>query len=226
MNRLERLIAIIINLHAKKPVTTHTLAQKFGISQRTVFRDIRTLAEAGLPLYYSAGEGYRLVEGHTLPPIVFAEKEANALLTAEKIIEKNSDGSLISAYRTAMDKVRSVMKNIDREKMDLLQQRVAPSTSHDIIKSRYLTEIQLAITHQIQLQITYRAIYNQEISERKVDPLGLYFTSEHWVMVAYCHLRQDLREFRIDQIWNLKDNRQTFDREFDLQKYFEKIANQ
>lgn len=162
MNRLERLVAIIINLHEKKGVKTEDLAQKFGISHRTVFRDIRTLTEAGLPLYYAAVDGFRLVEGHALPPIVFTEKEANALFTAEKIIGKNSDGSLATFYQMAMDKVRLVMRNLDKEKLNLLQQRLAPSTPHVKITSQYLAEIQLAITNQTMLEITYRALYIKE----------------------------------------------------------------
>ena len=91
MKRLERLTVILIKLQSKRILKAADLARDFGISLRTVYRDMKTLESAGLPIYAEAGIGYRLVDGYSLPPMSVTEKEAKALLTAEKNVSQNTD---------------------------------------------------------------------------------------------------------------------------------------
>src|SRR5690606_29609387 len=106
MNRFDRITAILIQLQSKKVVKAQDLADRFGISLRTVYRDIRTLEEAGVPLYGEAGIGYSIVDGYRLPPVMFTREEATAFITAEKLMEKFTDASLKQHFTSAMYKVK------------------------------------------------------------------------------------------------------------------------
>ena len=91
--RLSRLTAILTQLQTKRLLTSTTLAEKFGVSVRTIYRDIRALEQAGVPILTEDGKGYTLPEGYKIPPVMFTENEANALITAEQLVLKNRDSS-------------------------------------------------------------------------------------------------------------------------------------
>lgn len=88
MNRIDRLSAILIQLQSKKIVRAQEIADRFEISLRTVYRDIRALEEAGVPIGAEAGIGYFLMEGYNLPPVRFSKEEAGSILMATKLAEK------------------------------------------------------------------------------------------------------------------------------------------
>lgn len=102
--RLARLTAIITQLQSKRIVTARDISKKHHVSIRTVYRDIRTLVQSGIPIITEEGKGYTLMDGYKLPPVLFTEEEANALITAEQIIAINSDQSLVHSFSTALEK--------------------------------------------------------------------------------------------------------------------------
>src|SRR5215203_7098302 len=108
MNRIDRLAAITIQLQSKRLVKAQEVADKFGISLRTVYRDIHALEEAGVPVIGEAGVGYRLMEGYKLPPVLFNQDEASALLTASKLMQSMSDEHSSKHYSSALDKIKAV----------------------------------------------------------------------------------------------------------------------
>ena len=93
--RLSRLTAILIQLQTKRLITSTGLAERFGVSVRTIYRDIKALEQAGVPVLTEEGKGYSLMEGYKVPPVMFSESEANALITVEQLVQKNSDRSLV-----------------------------------------------------------------------------------------------------------------------------------
>jgi len=101
--RLARLTAIMTQLQSKRIVTARDIADKHGVSIRTVYRDIRTLEKSGIPIVTEEGKGYSIMEGYKLPPVMFTEQEANALITAEQLISRNKDQSLTDHYRSAIE---------------------------------------------------------------------------------------------------------------------------
>lgn len=105
--RISRLIAILTQLQSKRILTSTILAEKFGVSVRTIYRDIKALEHAGIPIYTEDGKGYLLLDGYRIPPVMFTEDEANALITVEKVLMKNSDSSLIRAYSEAINKIKA-----------------------------------------------------------------------------------------------------------------------
>lgn len=108
--RIARLTAIITQLQSKRLVTAREIAEKHAVSIRTVYRDIRTLEKSGIPIFTEDGKGYSLIEGYQLPPVMFTEDEANALITAQHIVDNNSDKSLVEKYKSAIDKIKSTLK--------------------------------------------------------------------------------------------------------------------
>ena len=125
--RLSRLTAILIQLQAKRMVTANELARKFGVSARTIYRDIKALEQAGVPIITEEGKGFSLLEGYRLPPVMFTESEANALITAEQLVLQNRDSSFIKEYTEAINKIKAVLLYATKEKVELLSSRIAVS---------------------------------------------------------------------------------------------------
>lgn len=225
--RLSRLIAILTQLQSKRIVKAQEIADRFGISLRTVYRDMQALTEAGIPIGSEAGVGYFLIDGYSLPPVSFTESEANALITAGKLIEQRGEKSLSAGFNEALLKVRSVLRGSEKDDADFLNSRISASVPlNPATKNHYLSDIQSAIVNNRIIQITYHSIYKDEKSSRKLEPLGIYFTDENWILVAYCRLRQDLREFRLDRITGFLITAERFSqRDFVFRDYFEKQIN-
>lgn len=206
IKRLSRLAAILTQLQTKRVVTSTALAQKFGVSVRTIYRDIKVLEQAGVPVVIEEGKGYSLMEGYRIPPVMFTENEANALITAEQLVLKNRDSSLIKEYTEAVNKIRAVLLYSIKQKVELLANRIAVSPAlPNTNTSNSLAVIQNALTNFKVLNITYRAGHNDEQTQRDVEPFALYYTlQESWALIAYCRLRKDYRMFRLDRILKIE----------------------
>jgi predicted DNA-binding transcriptional regulator YafY len=226
MNKINRITAILTQLQSKRVVTAKSISERFGISLRTVYRDIKTLQEAGVPIGSENGIGYFIVDGYRLPPVMFTEEEANALITADKLVQQKNESSLSKNYTSALIKIKSVLRNTQKEKIELLDQRIGADTKYKIApKSDLLAKIQIGITDFLQLSITYKSIYKNEITKRNVKPLALYFTENDWILIAFCQLRNDIREFRVDKIETLQVTTENFEhfKDFNLGNYLEEV---
>ncbi len=195
----------MVKLQTKSRVKVEELADTYGVSRRTIYRDLRSLQDAGVPIVQDE-KGYNLIEGYHLPPISFTETEANALITAERFILKTTDASLIEEFSSAIDKIKSVLKGTYKEKVDLLSRRtIIGKNWQNVRTSAYLPDIQLALTNFLLLKMHYKKEGQNTASNRLVEPFAIYHnTSEHWVMIAWCRLRAEFRNFRVDRITALK----------------------
>jgi predicted DNA-binding transcriptional regulator YafY len=200
--RLIRLTAILTQLQSKLVSTSKKLADKFGVSKRTIYRDIKTLENAGVPIITEEGKGYRIMEGYSLPPIMFTKDEANALLTAELIIQSSKDSSLIDKFSEAMLKVRAVIPNRINERTERLEQKMGITNTYidHSPKSKYLLEIQKALLEYLVISISYTNKAGQS-TKRNVEPFAIYCNqNSEWVMVAFCRLRKEFRTFSLVNI--------------------------
>ncbi len=220
--RLSRLAAILTQLQSKSRVTATELAHKHQVSIRTIYRDIRTLEKSGVPIVTEEGKGYRLLEGYKLPPVMFTEDEANALVTAEQIINRNKDQSLSEQYRSAVTKVKAVLKHTQQEKVELLENRLQIRTNPQELKtSNYLIQLQSAITNYQVVALRYRSLTADE-SQRDIEPFALFSTQENWLLVAWCRLRNEFRSFRLDCIQEITLTGSHFEpHSMTLSEYFE-----
>ena len=223
--RLSRLTAIITQLQSKRLVTASQLAEKHGVTVRTIYRDIRTLEKSGIPITVEEGKGYSLMEGFHLPPIRFTEDEANALITAEHIVSKSKDRSFSDNYSNAVTKIKSVLKYSQVGKADLLADRIFYREDHQEEKSSdLLMKIQSAITNFRILQIEYLS-QADNLTDREIEPFALYSTHGNWLLIAFCRLRNEFRAFRIDLIQKLTSQNETFSaHDMTLEKYFEEYV--
>ena len=212
LKRISRLTAILTQLQTKRLLTGTELAKKFGVSVRTIYRDIKTLEQAGVPIFTEDGKGYSLVEGYKIPPIMFTENEANALITAGQLVLKNRDSSLIKEYTEAIQKVKAVLLYSTKEKVELLSKRIAVSPAiPETNTSNSLTLIQNALTDFKVLNILYHSEHKNEKTDRKIEPFALYYSlQESWTLIAYCRLRKDYRMFRLDRILNIQQSDLSF----------------
>ncbi len=204
MNRIDRISAILIQLQSKRVVKAQEIADRFQISLRTVYRDIRTLEQAGIPLIGEAGVGYSLVEGFRLPPVMFTPEEAIAFLMAEKLAEKLTDGSNSKNYSSAMFKIRAVLNATEKDLLDNIDEKieVLRSPGDTVIQNDlYLLQpILKSVDQRRVLIINYHSNYKQESTERSVEPIGVFFTDGYWHLIAWCRMRKDYRDFRLDRI--------------------------
>jgi predicted DNA-binding transcriptional regulator YafY len=228
MNRIDRLTAILIHLQTKKIVRAEEISDRFEISLRTVYRDVKALMEAGVPIGSEAGKGYFIVDGYHLPPVMFNQEEASALLTAGKLVEKMTDDSIRKAYESALLKIKSVLNASEKDHLENLQSSIAVFRMADHqpdFPNQYMAEIQRAVSKRNVLAITYHSTGKQEKTTRLVEPIGVVYYSGRWHLIAWCRLRNGYRDFRIDMIQSLTNTGDTFDARshFTLQEYFDSL---
>lgn len=223
LSRLSRLTAILTILQSKRLVTASVIAKKFDVSIRTVYRDVKALENAGIPILTEEGKGYSLMQGYTLPPVMFTEAEANALITAEQLIIKNKDASLVKNYSEAITKIKAVLNYSMKDKADLLSERIQfRQNPENNITSNHLSIIQAALTGFNLIKIKYQSVEKNSKTERTIEPFALYSTQENWILIAWCRLRKDFRAFRLDKIQYAEVLTETFPpHKISLQEYFE-----
>ncbi|MBX2949806.1 MAG: YafY family transcriptional regulator [Crocinitomicaceae bacterium] len=199
--RLSRLTAIMTQLQAKQLVTASELAAKFTVSIRTIYRDIRALEEAGIPVVTEEGKGYTLMEGYRIPPVMFTEQQANALILAQQLVLKSKDASFVNDYSEAIEKIQSVLRNTLKDKTNLLAERTRfDFNTYRERTSNLLSDLQAAITNFYIINMRYIDEAG-DLSERLVEPFALLSTQEdNWLLIAWCRLRGAFRYFRVDRI--------------------------
>ncbi|WP_400190383.1 helix-turn-helix transcriptional regulator [Hymenobacter sp. B81] len=229
MNRLDRLTALLLQLQTRRSVRAGDLAKRYEVSARTIYRDLRTLEEAGVPLLGTPGVGFSLAEGYRLPPVMFSREEVTALITAEKLAEQFTDVPTAQRMRAAMDKVRAVLRHADRDYAQDLSPHIAVrhrglevAPGVGVGSEADVRQVLLGgVSSQQAVALDYRAGFGATPSQRVIEPIGLYFDL-HWHVVAYCRLRRALRNFRLDRIADARLLSETFaPRPETLQSYWE-----
>ncbi len=228
MNRLERISSILVQLQSRSVITAQQIADRFDISLRTVYRDIRTLEEAGIPIIGNVGIGYSLVDGYKLPPLMFTREEAIAFLTAEKFIEKMSDLQNVQSYKSGMSKIKAVLKYVEKDYLSDVEDNISILGKSDTgreLPAAITQCILKSISEQKMMRISYSS--NGNMSERDIEPIGCFYSQINWYMVAFCRLRNDYRSFRIDKISSFSLTDESFSKEhLSLTQYIEKYRLQ
>jgi predicted DNA-binding transcriptional regulator YafY len=207
MNRLDRLTSILIQLQTKKIVKAEEIATRFEISLRTVYRDVKSLMEAGVPIGSQAGTGYFIVDGYHLPPVMFSQDEASAMMMAGKLVERMTDQSVRVAFDNALHKIKSVLNSAQKDHLEILQDHIEvlkPNTSLPAQEGNFLTDLQKAVACKQVIQLNYFSHNQNEFTSREVEPIGLFYYSMAWHLIAWCRLRNGFRDFRSDRIKELK----------------------
>ncbi|HCW09029.1 MAG TPA: DNA-binding transcriptional regulator [Cytophagales bacterium] len=231
MNRIDRLVAILIHLQTKRVVKAEEIGKRFGMSLRTVYRDVKALMEAGVPVGSEAGKGYFIVDGFHLPPVMFTQDEANSMLLAGKLVDKMADKSVRAAFDSALHKIKAVLSDPEKDHLENLDSNIGV-----FLRSRYehreqsdfpddfLTEIQRSIAQRNVLSLEYVNM-DEALTNRLIEPIGIFYYSMAWHLIAWCRLRNEYRNFRADRIKSLKNTGEQFEKrsELSLQEYFKSM---
>lgn len=207
---MDRLLGMLTFLQSKKFVPAEKISDKFGISLRTVYRDIKALTNLGIPVSFEKSKGYFLVQGYFLPPVAFSSEEANALLLTEALVYAFADKSIQKHYSTALNKIKSVLRSSQKEQLDLLDDSIKMQMHPNLtLNFEYLSIIQHAISAGQKLLISYKS-RNEESSKRSVEPIGLIFYAFSWHLIAWCSMRKDYRDFKVNRITALCTTDESF----------------
>lgn len=213
MNRIDRLTGMILLLQSQRVITAERIAAHFEVSVRTVYRDLAALGEAGVPIVAEAGVGYSLMRGYHMPPVMFTEDEAAALFLSGEVTDQIADASLRRSLRAAMLKIRSELPEEKKDYLNRLDQAVGVWLRRPDSRQKpdpvVLMPVQDAIVRRRCLAIRYNTANRGAITDRVVEPLGLVFYARQWHLIAYCRLRREVRDFRLDRVasWEVLDER-------------------
>lgn len=216
MNRIDRISAILVLLQSRPVVRAADMSERFDVSLRTIYRDIHTLSEAGVPICGDSGIGYSLIEGYRLPPLMFTVEEALAFVTAEKFIEQLADEQSGRCFCSGMDKIRAVLRAVDRNDLADVGKSIEVYRNKRLPTHKVpdLLQTILGSIHQkLMLTMRYFTPSRNEYSDRQIEAVGVSYIYPHWHLTAYCHYRKEYRNFRLDRIEELTLTDKSFSRE-------------
>lgn len=211
MNRTDRLLAIVLELQRHGSRRAEDLAATFEICKRTIYRDIQALCESGVPVVAQAGIGYSLIEGYFLPPLSFSMDEATMLLLGSQLVADHFDAQYNQTAQSASRKIEAVLSEKLRGEVNYLRGSiafVAPETLASSASAKFLPTIRRAIIERKTIRFHYHTRYSMDRSNakktREADPYGLVHYGDAWYLNAFCHLRQEVRQFRLDRMSDLQ----------------------
>ncbi|MEZ4700513.1 MAG: YafY family protein [Rhodothermales bacterium] len=231
LNRTERLFALVLLLQNRPYLSSKDLADHFGVSRRTIFRDLRALGESGVPLTYADSGGYEILDGYQLPPLMLTAREAATLLMGTEFTKLQSDASLARDADQVGLKIEAVLPPEIKTYIERLRKSLVmdPYWLHaqraelrDDEEGRWY-ELSQAVAGQNSVMMEYYVASRDEVTRRTVDPLGLVYYTDHWNLIAYDHLRGDIRNYRLDAIRSMRVLMERFQppEGFDLTRHLE-----
>ncbi len=200
MNRTDRLMAILLELQARRAARAEDLASHFEVSVRTMYRDLEALSESGVPLIATPGKGYTLMDGYFLPPLAFTSTEAALLMLGGEYVKQRIDRDLQQAASSALQKLHSVLPEDRREAVQRWRNELLFSGSASASDDPRLSELRVALQEHRVVRLRYHAFRRSEAEEREVEPIRMLYFGERWHLGAYCRMRQGPRLFRLDRI--------------------------
>jgi len=216
IKRFERIVAILIQLQSKRIVRAQDIADRFDVSLRTVYRDVRALEAAGVPIYSEAGVGYSLIDGYKLPPIMLTQEEAATFVAAEQLMLQYLDQNLGKHFLSAVSKIKSVLREEQKDRIASLEPHLKVVPHRQLFKNTVPDVLEIileSIAEKRQIILDYQAINADTPTERRIEPVGMLQENGHWYLLGYCHLRQDYRNFRTDRIHGIHRTELAFTRE-------------
>jgi predicted DNA-binding transcriptional regulator YafY len=198
MRRADRLFQVVQLIRGRRLSTATYLAQRLEVSERTVYRDIADLQRQGVPIEGEAGVGYRLGQGFDLPPLMFTEDEARALVASVRMAQVWQDPVLAQASLVALGKILSVLPVTARAAAQSMAIYAPPSGLEPAVQATLQTLREAAQEHR-KIQLVYRDA-SEQMTQRTVRPLGCFYWGKVWTLAAWCETRNGFRSFRLDRM--------------------------
>ncbi|CAM4432311.1 Predicted DNA-binding transcriptional regulator YafY, contains an HTH and WYL domains [Pedobacter westerhofensis] len=213
--RFDRILRIFFILQSRVVITIEELETLFSISRRTIYRDLKALEGAGVPIAYEATRGYSIIDGYRIQPSRFTQEEVLSLMIAEKIMQQHETQFIKQHFEAALMKVKASFQL--HQKDDLLNWQDKLEVSGGLNADEYLPDvINLLLESIVKKKIpnlSYVKSGDLSAVTRQIEPVGLFYESSFWYLVAFCHLRQDYRNFRLDRVKKVFITEQDFTRE-------------
>jgi len=224
-----RLITLIMTLQRQPNQKAANLAEKLGVSVRTLHRYFGMLDEMGIPIYAERGPygGFSLVRGYKLPPLVFTPEEAVAIYLGTSLVSEMWGRLYQESANGAMAKLENVLPDEQRNEIAWARRSLVATGMHRADPSAqapFLEKLRRAAREHRQVDMLYQGTSKSEATRRQVDPYALVHRSGWWYLVGYCHLRNAPRTFRVDRIQSLELLSDTFQPpdDFDIHAYLER----
>lgn len=222
MNRLQRLTALISFLQSNSFSGVKEIRERFQISERTVYRDIKSLNASGIPIAFEQTKGYYIMSTYYLPPLSLTLEEAKSFVFMEQLAKKYADADMFKNYSNALDKIKISLKPNQIKSIEALQNYIKVHINSNYIP-KYLQRIEEAISKKIILDLVYVDQKNIK-TFRSIEPIGITFYNQMWHLIAFCQLRDDYRDFSIDRIEKIAPTNQTIkNKRFSLEDYINHI---
>src|SRR5512138_2308027 len=227
-NSATRLITLIFLLQNQPNQKASELAEKLGVSLRTVHRYFEMLDGMGIPVYAERGPygGFSLVRGYKIPPLIFSLEEAVAVYLGTSLVGEMWGQLYRDAAQGAMAKLENILPNEQRSEIEWARRSLVATSLHRADPSALspiLEDLRRATRERQQVSVLYQSAANAEATQRKIDPYALVIRAGLWYLVGYCHLREAPRTFRVDRIQKLSVLNQSFQmpQDFDIHNYLE-----
>ncbi|MEM7217142.1 MAG: YafY family protein [Pseudomonadota bacterium] len=198
MRPADRLFQIVLALSRGKVLTARALGERFGVSERTIYRDINDLAASGVPIEGEAGVGYRLRRDYQVPPLMFDNEELQALAFGVQVAQAHGDPALATAAERVLAKLDAALPPRLRAGLEGGALHV-PGANRFSEASATLGELRCAVNERQRVFIDYVA-RDEAATQRIVWPLTLAYWGVSWTLGGWCELREGFRNFRVDRI--------------------------
>lgn len=233
--RFDRILGIYMQLQAKPLVKAQDLADRYGISLRTIYRDMQALQAAGVPIYGEAGVGYALLQGYKLPATNFTKEEALSFAAADKLMANYVDKDLYHHFSNALFKMKGGLRSSDKQQVADVEGKLLLNAKQGAFNQKVpaaLSILMQSMAEGVRVAISYQKASSDVVESRVLEPIGLFHEYSFWYVMAYCLLRKDYRQFRLDRIQEIKLlHEERFGQQHEelgyyLQKKDEKISTQ
>jgi predicted DNA-binding transcriptional regulator YafY len=202
VRRADRLFRIVQRLRRRGVTTARSLAEDLGVSQRTVYRDVRDLVLSGVPVLGEAGVGYALPRGYDLPPLMFNEDEIEALVLGARVVQSWADPELRAAARDVLAKVEAVLPPALRDRLTAAA-LLSPGVRIPRAVAAELTRLRTAVREKRKIRFKY-VDRGGAATSRTIWPLAMAFWGKSWSVAGYCELREDFRNFNAERVSGLE----------------------
>jgi predicted DNA-binding transcriptional regulator YafY len=206
---------ILMLQDSKKKITVDSMAETFGVSRRTIFRDLRVLSEINVPVTWEEYSGYGVMPGYKVPPLMFTSKELATIMVGLNFVKSQIDQTLVDDAKGVELKIRNILPDDLKEFMESLTDRtvVDPFLHFGVEKKKggswYL--ITSAISQNKTIRFQYRSLKDGVISDREFDPYLLVFYRDHWNVIGYSKKRDDIRNFVLNRMSDVEITDQEFE---------------
>jgi predicted DNA-binding transcriptional regulator YafY len=222
ISKLWRILRIFTLIEGGSGVSARDLAEKCEVSVRTIYRDVDLLKLAGIPIYFD--KGYRVPEGFFLPAVQFGLQEVLSMIMGAQLLAHQKGSPLAKGMASAMEKVYAVLPPGLRETAVRESHRFTPAPEPRVdyrAQSAVLETLAACCEEKHCVLLEYHSLARDEVTEREVDPYGFLYRSNALYLVGQCHLRSQIKIFKVDRIHSAASLPESFQlpEEFDLGEY-------